>query len=222
MVIQLFKAVIFDWDGTLADSKKVIVESFQKVLSQIGCVVTDEFLERRMGTGARSMIIDALKENEIQFDDEYLQKLIEKKLDYHVQLSKNINLFEGTIELLETLNGRIRIALATMSNRRVIDNLLNEKNLTKYFEVVISANDVKNPKPNPEIFLRCARELGVDPEKCVVIEDSVFGVEAAKKAEMKCIAVPTGFYFGEELRKKNPDLLITSISDKGKILDFLF
>ncbi len=216
-----FKAVIFDWDGTLADSKKVIIESFQKVLSDINCIVDDDFLERMIGIGTKLMIIESLKENHIEYDDNFVEELTKKKLEHQVNLSKNVKLFDGTVLLLEELHGRIKIALATMSNRVVIEDLLKQKGLESFFEVVISADDVINPKPHPEIFIKCAKKLNVDPKDCVVVEDSIFGVEAAKTAGMKCIAVPTGFYSKEELKKLNPDLIVDAIEDVETILNFL-
>ncbi|MGD2066968.1 MAG: HAD-IA family hydrolase, partial [Candidatus Bathyarchaeota archaeon] len=90
-----------------------------------------------------------------------------------------------------------------------------------YFEVVVSADDVANPKPDPEVFLLTAKKLGVDPEDCVVVEDSVFGVRATRAANMKCIAVPSGVYSIEELEKEQPDLIINSLLEKKKILDFI-
>jgi len=221
VVLQLFKAVIFDWDGTLVDSTQVILTSFHKALSEVDADVSDEFLARRIGIGTKLMIIDALKENRVDFDEEYVEALIRTKLNYHVKLSFEAPIFDGAIKLLEELKGRVKIALATMSNQIVIDKMLEDRNLTDYFNFVISADAVKNPKPNPEVFLKTAHKLEVDPKECVVIEDSIFGVKAAKKAGMKCIAIPTGFYSKKELKKENPDLIADNVKDK-KILRFIF
>ena len=78
-----------------------------------------------------------------------------------------------------------------------------------------------NPKPDPEIFLKCAFDLKCRPERCIVIEDSIFGVKAAKEANMKCIAIPSGSYSKEELQKQKPDLIVTSIKEKEIILDYI-
>jgi beta-phosphoglucomutase len=66
--------------------------------------------------------------------------------------------------------------------------------IKRCFEVIITAEEVDKPKPDPEIFLKCASELASEPRRCVVLEDSVFGVEAAKATRMECIAVSTGAY----------------------------
>jgi beta-phosphoglucomutase-like phosphatase (HAD superfamily) len=97
-----------------------------------------------------------------------------------------------------------------------------EKNMRKYFDEVVSVDDVLQPKPDPEIFLRCASKLQAAPESCVVVEDSVFGVRAARSARMKCIVVPTGAYTEEELDREGPDLLVSSLLEREKILDLIF
>ncbi len=215
-------AVIFDWDGTLADTRRVVVKGFQKVLASIGCVVTDRFLERRIGIGAKNTFMQALKAKNMPFDEAKLDDLVKMKTEIQTGLTKEVDLFEGAIELLDSLHGRLKMALATMSNRRVIDKLLLEKEVAEYFESVISVDEVSKPKPDPEIFMRCAMELGTSPKDCVVIEDSIFGVEAAKKAMMKCIAVPTGAYSADELREEEPDLIVRSLKERERISAFIF
>lgn len=217
-----FAAVIFDWDGTLADTRSVVVKTFQKVLTGIGCFVIDEFIERKIGIGAKNTFRDALKSRGMPFDEETLDDLVKKKTEIQLGLTQEVSLFDGALELLDSLQSGVKMALATMSNRTVIDKLLCEKGVGKYFDVVISVDEVSNPKPNPEVFLRCMVELKTRPEACVVIEDSVFGVRAAKGAGMKCIAVPTGAYSIDELGRHEPDLIVHSLKERDGILDFIF
>ncbi|OYT49956.1 hypothetical protein B6U79_00705 [Candidatus Bathyarchaeota archaeon ex4484_231] len=217
----MFEAVIFDWDGTLADTMPVIVLSFQKVLQEIGCRVSDEFLVKRIGIGARNIFKEALKSNGITFNEKTIDTLLRKKTRIHAELSGSVNLFDGAVELLDSLRFKVKLALATMSNREVIDKLLVEKKLENYFDFVTTVDEVKNPKPNPEAFLKCALKLNVPPEKCVVVEDSIFGVRAAKKANMKCIAVPSGAYSKEDLMKERPNLIVNSLNERRRILDYV-
>ncbi len=218
----MVKAVIFDWDGTLADTRKAVVQSFQKVLTEAGCRVSDEFIARRMGIGTKKTIIEAFRECRMRLDVSTLEKLADEKVRIQAGLADIVSLFEGVTELLEALQGKTKIALATMSGRKVVDKLLPAKRIAKYFDVVVSADEVANPKPDPEVFLVAAKKLGVAPEDCVVVEDSVFGVRAAKAANMKCIAVPSGVYSKEELEQEQPDLMIDSLLEKEKILKFIF
>ncbi len=217
----MFDAVIFDWDGTLADTKRVVVNSFQKVLREIGCEVSDEFIARRIGIGTRNTFKEAIKATNITLDDKTIDELVKEKIKIQTELTENVNLFEGAVDLLNSLYNRVKIALATMSNREVVNKLLSEKRVRKYFDVVITADDVLQPKPNPEVFLKCAKKLKCRPEKCVVIEDSIFGVKAAKEAKMKCIAILSGVYSMEELEEQKPDLIVDSINEKEEILNFI-
>jgi len=217
----MFCAVIFDWDGTLADTRYAVVTSFQTVLRQIECKVNDEFIEKRIGIGAKNTFKEALKHANMQFDDTLIEELTRKKIEAQLKLTKTVQLFEGAIDLLNALTGKAKMALASMNNRKIIDRLLSEKNIAKYFNIVIAADEIQKPKPNPEIFLKCATALNCQPQKCVVMEDSVFGVIAAKKAEMKCIAIPSGAYNVEELKKEHPDLIVPSLRETEKILNFV-
>jgi HAD superfamily hydrolase (TIGR01509 family) len=221
-MILMVKAVIFDWDGTLADTKKAVVRSFQKVLVEAGCLVSDDFIERRMGIGTKKTIIEAFRECHMRLDVLTLEKLAKEKIRIQAGLTYIVRLFDGVAELLEALHGRIKIALATMSSRKVVGKLLPEKRIGGYFDVVVTADEIVKPKPDPEVFLISAAKLGVKPEDCVVVEDSVFGVRASKVAKMKCIAVPSGAYSREELQEENPDLMINFLVEKERMLHFIF
>jgi len=215
-------AVIFDWDGTIADTKKAVIQSFQKVLTEAGCNVTDEFILRLMGIGTKKTIIEAFKECSKRLDVLTLEKLAKEKVIIQAELTDVVRFIDGAIELLELLHGKTKIALATMSSRRVVEKILSETKIKKYFDVVVTADEVNRPKPNPEIFLSAAKMLGVDQKDCVIIEDSIFGVRAAKKAKMKCIAVPSGVYNKKELEQEHPDLVVNSLVEKETVLQFIF
>lgn len=88
--------------------------------------------------------------------------------------------------------------------------------------MALSADEVLNPKPDAEIFLKCASKLGLKPEQRVVIEDSVFGVRAAKAAEMECVAVLSGAASKSELEQEQPDIMVASLEQKEVILNFIF
>ncbi len=210
----MFETVIFDWDGTLADTRKVIVISFQKALSEVNCKVSDEYIERRIGIGAAETFRDLLKSANMAFDEELIQNLIECKSQLEIELTKQVKLFPGARELLEVLYGKVKIGLASMNNSSVIIYLLKANNLEKFFDVVLTVESISHSKPDPEIFLKTASKLKVYPEKCVVVEDSIFGVKAAKSANMGCIAVLTGAYSKKELEVAMPDLVVKTLKDK--------
>jgi HAD superfamily hydrolase (TIGR01509 family) len=217
----MFEAVIFDWDGTLADTRRVIVASFQKALSDVHCKISDEFIERRIGIGAEEIFREILRASKIRFDEALITSLVGKKIQAEIDLSSKVKLFEGAVELLDSLRGKVKLALASMSNREVVDHMLNAMNVRRFFDVVLTVDEVNNPKPDPEIFLKCALKLGSNSAKCVVVEDSIFGVKAAKAAKTGCIAVLTGVYSQQELKKANPDLIVNSLKERDEILNFI-
>jgi beta-phosphoglucomutase-like phosphatase (HAD superfamily) len=108
-----------------------------------------------------------------------------------------------------------------MNNRQVIDRLLCVLGLTEFFDVVVTVDEVSKTKPDPEIFLKAAEKLGVKPTDCVVVEDSIFGVKAAKAADMGCVAVTQGAYKADELAQANPDLIVNSLSQQAAIERFI-
>jgi len=218
----MFEAVIFDWDGTLADSHQVVVASFQKAISDVCCKISDEFIERRIGIGSAETFREMLSVSARPFDETLISDLVVRKVQNEINMSKKVNLLAGALELLETLKGRIKIGLASMNDRPVINHMLQTKNMKRFFDVVVTSYDIVNSKPDPEIFLACATQLGSEFDKCVVFEDSIFGVEAAKTAKMGCIAVLTGAYKRNELKRAKPDLIVDSLKEKGEILNFIF
>ncbi len=216
------RAVLFDWDGTLADTRQVVVETFQMVVREIGIEVSAEFIERRIGTGAAYTFKEILEGAGKQYNDALIKKLLANKIKAEMSMSNKVRLFPGALELLETLTGKTHIGLASMNNRPVIEQLLKSLRIQKFFESIVTVEDVKRFKPDPEIFLKCAATLQENPENCVVVEDSIFGVQAAKAAGMDCIGVLTGVYGRAELRTANPGLIVESLTEKEKILKFIF
>jgi beta-phosphoglucomutase len=217
----MFEAVIFDWDGTLADTRDVLVVSFRKALHSIGCNVSDELIVRRIGIGTISTFKEILTEKGVSYDDALIQCLLKTKVQTEIDLSKQIPLFEGAHALLNALDGKIKVALASMNQREFINHMLKEKNIQKFFSVTLTANEVNKPKPDPEIFLKTAQQLKVAPERCVVVEDSIFGVKAAKAANMGCVAVAQGAYSKEELSLANPDLIVGSLKERAEMIGLI-
>jgi beta-phosphoglucomutase len=216
----MFEAAILDWDGTLADTRQVIVASFQKALSEINCKVANDYIERRIGIGAAETFREVLRSAESPFDEKLIQRLVERKSHLEIELTDQVKLFTGAKELLEALQGKVKLGLASMNNRSVIMYMLKVNDLEKLFDVVLTADSISHSKPDPEIFLKTASKLKANPAKCVVVEDSIFGVKAAKTANMSCIAVLTGVYSKQELEKEKPDLVVKTLKD-NQILSFI-
>jgi len=216
----MFEAVIFDWDGTLADTRKAIVISFQKALKEINLEVPTEYIERRIGIGASETFREILAAANRRVDEKVVKQLVERKSRVQIELASEVALFGGARELLKALHGKVKLGLASMNNRSVIMHLLQNNDLADCFDKVLTFEAVSFSKPDPEIFLKTAFQLKAMPVKCVVLEDSLFGVKAAKSAQMNCIAVTTGVYNKEELAKEKPDLIVKTLEDP-QILQFI-
>ena len=216
----MFEAVIFDWDGTLADTRKAIVISFQKALKEINLEVPIGYIERRIGIGASETFREILDAANRRIDEKVVKQLVERKSKVQIELASEVALFQGAEELLAALRGKVKVGLASMNNRSVIMHLLQNNNLADCFDTILTVEAVSLSKPDPEIFLKTAAQLKAIPAKCVVLEDSLFGVKAAKSAQMQCIAVTTGVYSKEELAKEKPDLIVKTLEDP-QILQFI-
>jgi len=217
---MMFEAVIFDWDGTLADTKQVIVVSFQKALSEVNCIVSDEYIERRIGIGAADTFCDVLQSANIRADQKMIKHLVDRKSQLEIELTNQVKLFPGAKELLKALHGKVKMGLASMNNRSVIIHMVEANGLTQFFQAFLTAESISHSKPHPEIFIKTASELKTNPEKSVVLEDSIFGVKAAKSANMGCVAVTTGVYSKEELKEAKPDLIVKTLCD-NQIVPFI-
>jgi len=217
----MFEAGIFDWDGTLADTRQVVVASFQKALSDVNCKISDRFIERLIGIGSAETFREILRSSQTSFDEKLIKRLVKKKVQNEIEMSDKVKLFDGSLDLLRSLQGKVKLGLASMNDQKVINHLLKTTNVHRFFGAILTADDIFKPKPDPEIFLNCALKLETIPERCVVFEDSIFGVEAAKKARMGCVAVLTGVYSREELENAGADLTVSSLREKEAILHFV-
>src|SRR3989442_13389089 len=103
---------------------------------------------------------------------------------------KRLPLIPGAVEAVRRLAARFPLAVASSSNRPLIDAVLEVAGLTEYFQATVASEEVERGKPAPDVYLEAARRLGVPPERCAAVEDSHNGIRSAKAAGMRCIAIP--------------------------------
>jgi len=183
----MIKAVIFDMDGVLVDSEPINYEVNRRTFEKVGITISKkEFIDEWVikGTGTR----EAIKRHNIRTTYKDLQKI--KKKIYLDVLKKEVRLKSHVIEILTKLKGKYKLALASQGHKYNVLMVMKKFNFNKFFPVVLAKQDVNKTKPDPEIFLKTAEMLNVKPKECVVIEDSEKGIIAAKRAGMKCIAIP--------------------------------
>ena len=190
MSANMIHAVIFDLDGLLADTECLHCRAYQMALLEHGVQLRDwDYAEHwvRYGKG----IADWIAMRGLELDPHALR--LRKAQHYLDLLRSSLRPMEGALDLLELLHGRTKLALASSSYRDAIDGVLAGLGIRHFFKVIVSGLDVAHVKPAPDIFLKAARDLGVEPERCVVLEDAEKGVIAARLAGMRCIAVPNDY-----------------------------
>lgn len=199
------EAVIFDMDGLLFDTEKIGFRVWKATCEKYGYTMDKEMFFSIIARNARDIKQIMIKKFGENFDFEKLHK---EKSDMAVEIinSEGVELKKGAVELIDFLVEKdYKIALATSSRRERAFSLLEKVNMIDKFTYVICGDEVEKSKPDPDIFLKVAKKLGVKPEKCMVLEDSEPGVRAAVAAGMIAINVPD---------MKDPDEEIINISYK--------
>ncbi len=184
------RAFIFDMDGTLVDNMKFHTRAWQQMLAEQGVEVdAEQFLVKTAGRTNREILPTIIKD----LTDEKISELGERKetlyREFFLAERKPV---AGAIEFLEaSRRAGIKMAVATAAPNANVEFILDGLELRQYFVAVTTAADIKNGKPDPEIFLTSARKLGIDPASCIVFEDAINGFEAAHRAGMTSIGITT-------------------------------
>ncbi len=189
------KAIIFDFDGVLVLSEKPRFQVIQQSASNNGVTITDEAIKKMVGRTTINFLNDVLQESEKPLIDKIIE---EYEKEYKGNITKYVEPIETTVEFIKNYNGSLSFALASMSSRRVIEELTKYFGIYEKFKSIICKEDVAHHKPDPEIYLKSAEELQVEPSECVVIEDTMVGVQSALNANMSCFVLINGFNSKDE------------------------
>lgn len=184
------RAFIFDMDGTLVDNMRFHDEALQKMLLENG-IETDvrPFLVNIAGKTNREIIPSFFPD---ATEERLLELGLRKESLYRELFLPERKPIAGVVEFLtEAKQIGIKMAVATAAPVANMEFILDGLNLRRFFNAITTAADVKNGKPNPEIFLKSAEKLGVKPENCLVFEDAIGGFEAAHRAGIKSIGIST-------------------------------
>lgn len=205
------EAVIFDMDGVLVDSERLYMLSEQMVLKDYGVEVDPFYFRKFCGTTQDFIWSNVLEEFSLNVPLDEIKEAGRKKLD-EVFTTQELPLISGVLDLLKELEySKIPLAVASSSSKFLIETHLNTLKIADYFESYHSGEEVKQSKPEPDVFLKAAKELSVDPQNCLVIEDSRNGVLAAKAAGMKCIGFNNEAF--PPLDLSEADKIVTSLND---------
>lgn len=215
----MLEAVIFDFDGVLVDSEQLHYQAFNRVLTkfnyQLSC---REYYDRFLGLSDEELLRIVDKEKHLSLSSQEFGKLLGEKANLFKEMAATeAGIIEGVPHFLNKLSGdKIPMAICSGALLPEIEMILKGAGLSSYFEVIVSAEQVERGKPDPEGFTLALTLLNkklrksIRPENCVVIEDSHWGLEAAKAAGMRAIAI-TNTYAAEHL--KPADKVIVHLTD---------
>ncbi len=203
----MLQAVIFDFDGVITDSEILHFRAFNKVLARHDLELTKrEYYSKYLGLSDVDCYHTLIAEGRLAIDESQVQDLVRKKARIFEELARTDGkIIEGVREFLDILAAdKVRTAICSGALRAEIELILEDAKLRGFFEVIVSAEEVKRGKPHPEGFLLTLKRLNADDvtriaaQHCVVIEDSHWGLKAARAAGMQTIAV-TNTYEAEQL-----------------------
>jgi beta-phosphoglucomutase family hydrolase len=205
------EAVLWDLDGVIADTGDYHYRAWKQVFGERGVDFRKEdfmkFFGRRHDTIIRFALGDTLTPEDFASLTERKQRI------YRDLVSRDIVALPGALELIRALNASgIKTAIASSAPVANIDIIIQGLGIADCFQAVASGPEVPESKPDPEIFLLAAEKLGVGPAGCVVMEDAIAGVTAAKRAGMKCVAVTNSHPAGE---LRQADLVVDTLAAIG-------
>ncbi|MBU0757795.1 MAG: HAD family phosphatase [Nanoarchaeota archaeon] len=213
----MIKGIIFDLDGVIADTEELHSRATIEALMNHGIMVDENFYYdywTKQGKG----IADIIKEKKSDAYEEKIRQ--EKRREYHALLKKELKIYPGAKDKIAQLSEKYIISLCTSSRKKDAELILTLSNLKKYFSCVISKDDVKKAKPDPEGFILACKKMEITPAEAVVIEDAEKGLFAAKKAGIKCIIIPNKYTKDNDFSKA--DVILDNINELSKsVIDSL-
>lgn len=194
------QAIIFDFDGVIADDEPLHLAAFQHALASEGMTITrEQYYARYLGFDDRSAIMEAFRDAGATPSPGRLQTLLAAKAEQFLALVRaGAPIFPGVPAFVRGASARVPLAIASGALRHEIELILAQAGLSDCFSALVSAEDVREGKPSPEGFLLALERLRANggklaPDRCLVIEDSQPGLEAARRAGMRCLAVTSSY-----------------------------
>ena len=214
------KGFILDLDGVIVDTARYHYQAWKKLAGQLGITFGKIENEQLKGVSRRESLHKILQLGQKEVSDEEFQQLMDQKNEWYLEaiesLSKEDTLAGGR-EFLEQAR-KIKLKLALGSASRNAPRILDQLDLVRHFDAIIDGTVVQRSKPDPEVFLRGAQELGLEPPECVVFEDSLAGLRAAIDGGFKCVgigkksALKQAHWVINDLSKTNPTEVINKMN----------
>jgi beta-phosphoglucomutase len=205
-------AIVFDFDGVLADSEPLHLRSFQEVLAGVGIALDrEEYFSRFLGfddAGAFSAIAEARGQS---WTGEQVAALVDRKaVVFDEMLARGNVLYPAAAACVERLAARFPLGIASGALRHEIQAILRRGGIEHHFRFIVAAGDTPAGKPAPDPYRRAAELHGMAPARCLAIEDSRWGIVSAKSAGLRCVGI-TQSYLAHELA--DADAIIASLDE---------
>ena len=187
----MIEAVIFDLDGVLTDTAVYHYQSWKGVAAKFNYDLTEHDNEKLKGVSRADSLKLILQWASVTLPQEEIPQLLQEKNDHYLLLINELgqkDILPGVLDFLALLESK-NCAKAVGSSSKNAPFILEKLGLAPRFAAVIDGNGVKNTKPDPEVFLNAAQKLGVNPERCLVVEDAPSGIQAAKAAGMNVVGI---------------------------------
>lgn len=187
----MIKGVILDLDGVIISTDMYHYEAWKRLADEQG-IYFDKKINMRLRGVSRMESLNILLERAVrEYTQDDKQELAEKKNRYYRDYIKDIseeNILPGVLKFIEELKSKgIKVAIGSSSKNS--KQILKNAGIEDFFDATVDGNDIKNSKPDPEVFLLAAQRIGINPSECLVVEDADAGVDAALAAGMKVLAV---------------------------------
>lgn len=190
------EAVVFDLDGVLMDSEQLWNRSKEELVRESGGRWREDAPRAMMGMSSREWSEYLRDELGVDLDVRAIDRAVVEKMEQHYR--EHLPLLPGAVEVVRRLHRRWPLALASSSNREIIDFALDAAGIAGEFAATVSSEEVERGKPAPDVYLEAARRLDSAADRCVAVEDSSNGLRSAAAAGMAVIAVPNEHYPPDE------------------------
>ncbi|HUF47296.1 MAG TPA: HAD family phosphatase [Vicinamibacterales bacterium] len=211
------RAVVFDFDGVLADTERLHLRGFQEVLAPCGLPLDEAtYYADYLGYDDRGLVVQLARDRGVTLDAGTLAGILEAKARrFAALLGAGAALFPAAPSCVARLGARFPLAIASGALRHEIVTILDGAGLTPAFGAIIGADDVAASKPAPDSYLEATRRLGVAPTSAVAIEDSTWGLDAARTAGLRTIAITTSY---PATALQRADVVISSLDEVTEAL----
>ncbi len=206
----MIRGVLFDMDGVLADSEQYICKAAIMMFSELGLTAVPEDFKPFVGTGENRYIGGVAEKYGLKVD---IEKVKTRTYQIYTEIIKsNLKPLPGAVDFVfSCLDRSLKIAVATSADAVKMEANLREIGIpSALFHATVNGLEVENKKPSPDIYLKAAAKIGLKPQECLVIEDAISGIKAAKSAGCRCLALTTSF---DETFLREADWICKNLED---------